>query len=114
MSDLARFWMLTVILAVGTWAMRSLPIMLHGKVAHPVWVERLLKHVPVAALTALVLPGVLYLHEGSAYSFSPSRLIAAAAAMVVALKTKNILATLVVGMSVLWLVQAALVAAGVA
>ena len=61
----AQFWLLIVVLALGTWLMRSLPIMLHGHVPHPPWLERLLKHVPVAALTALVVPGALYLkHDG--------------------------------------------------
>lgn len=105
MSDLARFWLMTVVLAAGTWAMRSLPIMLHGTVAHPPWLERLLKHVPVAALTALVVPGALYLHRGDAYTIAPARLIAAVGAMAVALRTKNVLATLVAGMALLWLGQ---------
>jgi len=56
-SPTAQFWLMTIVLALGTWLMRALPIMLHGHVAHPPWLERLLKHVPVAALTALVVPG---------------------------------------------------------
>lgn len=112
MTAVAQFWLLTGILAAGTWAMRALPIMLHGTVAHPPWLERLLKHVPVAALTALVIPGVLYTHVGDAYSFSAGRTVAAVAALLVALRTKNILATLVVGMSALWLAQYALTALG--
>lgn len=105
MSELARFWTLIILLALGTWAMRALPIMLHGKVAHPPWLERLLKHVPVAALTALVVPGALYLHVGDAYTIAPARLIASVAALLVALRTKNVLATLVAGMVVLWVAQ---------
>jgi branched-subunit amino acid transport protein len=105
MSPVAQFWLLIVVLALGTWAMRSLPIMLHGHVPHPVWLERLLRHVPVAALTALVVPGVLYLHEGNTYSFSPSRLLAGSVALFVALRTRNVFATLVTGMLVLWVTQ---------
>ena len=52
MSPRAQFWVLIVALAAGTWAMRSLPIMTHGHIPHPPWLERVLKHVPVAALTA--------------------------------------------------------------
>jgi branched-subunit amino acid transport protein len=105
---LAEFWLLIVLLAAGTWAMRSLPIMLHGHVPHPPWLTRLLKHVPVAALTALVVPGALYLKRHEAYSFAPERTIAAVVAMVVALRTKNVLATLVSGMAALWIAQALL------
>lgn len=112
MSAVAQFWLLTVLLALGTWAMRALPIMLHGHIAHPTWLERLLRHVPVAALTALVVPGVLYLHEGDTYSFAPARTIAGLTAFVIALRTRNVFATLVAGMATLWLAQWALTALG--
>jgi len=104
-SPLAQFWVLIIVLAVGTWTMRSLPIMLHGRVPHPPWLERLLRHVPVAALTALVVPASLYVHTGDVYHLAPARIVAAVVAMVVALRTKNVLATLAVGMGVLWLAQ---------
>ncbi len=108
MSPVAQFWLLIGVLAIGTWSMRSFPIMLHGRVPHPPWLERLLKHVPVAALTALVVPGSLYLHEGSAYTFAPARTVAAVCALGVAWRTKNVLATLAVGMGMLWVAQWAL------
>ena len=63
MSQTAAFWFVIVVLALGTWLMRSLPIMLHGAVATPRWAERLLRYVPVAALTALVVPD-LYIKTG--------------------------------------------------
>ncbi len=79
MSAQTQFWTLIVTLAIGTWLMRSLPIMLHGHVPHPPWLERFLKHVPVAALTALVVPGALYVHSGSTYTIAPARMVAAGA-----------------------------------
>ncbi|TLM97486.1 MAG: AzlD domain-containing protein, partial [Actinobacteria bacterium] len=91
MSQVALFWILVVTLAVGTWSMRSLPIILHGRVPHPAWLERLLKHVPVAALTALVVPGSLYFHVGSTYTLAPARTIAAVAALLAAWRTRNTL-----------------------
>jgi len=42
------------------------------------------------------------------YHLAPARILAAVIALLVALRTKNVLATLVVGMSVLWLGQWAL------
>ena len=88
--------------------MRSLPIILHGHVPHPPWLARLLRHVPVAALAALVVPGVIYLHQGATYSFAPARAIAAVIALAIALKTKNTLATLGAGMIALWVISAVL------
>ena len=105
MSAQAQFWVLIAVLAVGTWAMRSFPIMLHGHVPHPPWLARLLRYVPVAAMTALVVPNSLYLHAGDTYAFAPARTLAALVALGVALRTKSILATLVAGMLALWVAQ---------
>jgi branched-subunit amino acid transport protein len=104
----ATFWLVIVVLAAGTWAMRSLPIMLHGHVPLPPWAERLLRYVPVAAMTALVVPASLYLKAGGVYHFEPPRIVAALAAGAVAVRTKNVVATLAAGMVVLWLAQALL------
>ncbi len=108
MTPRALFWSLIAALAVGTWAMRSLPIMAHGRVPHPPWLERLLRHVPVAALTALVVPGSLFVKSGDAWAAAPARTIAAVLAAAVALRTKNTALTLAVGMAALWAGQAAL------
>lgn len=105
MSPRVEFWLIIAVLALGTWLMRSLPIMLHGHVTLPTWVERLLRYVPVAAVTALVVPGVLYLKTNGHYDFSPPRLIAGVVALLVSLKTRNVVATLVVGMAALWAAQ---------
>lgn len=105
MSTTAQFWLLIILLGAGTWAMRSFPIMLHGHVPHPLWLERLLKYVPVAALTALVVPASLYLKANGSYHAVPARTIAAVVALVVAVRTKNTIATLVSGMVVLWVAQ---------
>lgn len=105
MSAELRFWLLVAVLAAGTWAMRSLPIMLHGRVRHPRWIDHLLRHVPPAALTALVVPGALYVKTGAAYSLAPARTIAALVALVVAVRSRSVAATLVVGMAALWLAQ---------
>lgn len=108
MSDVARFWLVIGVLTVGTLLQRSLPFWTHGRTPIPPWLDRLLKHVPAAALTAIVVPGVLYTSHAGVYAFSPARTIAGLAALVVALKSRNMLATLVVGMGVLWVAQALL------
>lgn len=106
MSQTETFWFVIVVLALGTWLMRSLPIMLHGAVATPRWAERLLRYVPVAALTALVVPGSLYIKTGAEYAFAPARTVAAVVALLVALRTRSVMWTLVTGMVVLWAGQA--------
>jgi len=104
-SETATFWLIIAVLAVGTWTMRALPIMLHGHVTLPAWAERLLRYVPVAALTALVVPGALYLKVDGVYTFASARLLAAGVALLVAARTKNVVWTLLAGMATLWIGQ---------
>jgi branched-subunit amino acid transport protein len=104
----ASFWLVIGIVGLGTVLMRTVPIMAHGRVRTPPVLERLLKHVPAAALTALIVPAALYLKTNGSYEVSPDRVIAAVVAALVAYKTKNVIATLVVGMAALWAVQAVL------
>ncbi|MBE0476031.1 MAG: AzlD domain-containing protein [Coriobacteriia bacterium] len=108
MSDTARFWVLIVTVGLGTYALRSLPILLHGHRPVPPWLATLLRHVPAAALAALAVPGSLYLRTDGGYELAPARTIAAAVGLVVALRWRNTVATLVVGMAALWIAQALL------
>ncbi len=108
MSAQSSFWVVILALAAGTFLLRSLPLWLHGRTPAPRWLERLLRHVPAAALTALVVPASLYTKTNGAYEVAPARIIAASVALVVAWKTRNMLWTLVAGMAALWVAQAAI------
>lgn len=113
MSERETFWFVILALAGGTFLLRSLPLWLHGRTPAPRWLERLLRHVPAAALTALVVPASLYTRSNGAYEVAPARIVAAVAALIVAAKTRNVLWTLLTGMAVLWIAQGALGALGV-
>jgi branched-subunit amino acid transport protein len=65
----------------------------------PLFAQRFLKYVPVAAFTALFAPGVVTLDTQM-----PARLIGAAAAAVAVLWLKQLWAGLVAGMAVFWVV----------
>ncbi len=99
-------WLTIAIIGLLTFATRLSFILTLGKVRVPERVERALRFVPIAVLSALILPalvlrdGVLWLVPGNA------RLIAGACAIVVAATTRNAILTIVVGMGVLWIVQA--------
>ena len=106
MSERVSFWVVILALAAGTFLLRSLPLWLHGRTPAPRWLERLLRHVPAAALTALVVPASLYTRSNGIYEVAPARIIAALAALAVAVRFRNIIATLATGMIVLWIAQA--------
>lgn len=100
-----------VALAVATFSMRLsfLALWAHGNL--PSWLTRALAYVPAAAMAAIVAPIVFPAAIGLAESlpsFDLPRLIAAAAAFVIAYFTRSTLLTIVLGMATLWGVQALL------
>jgi branched-subunit amino acid transport protein len=97
--------MVLTLLAAGmaTYLTRLSFIALAHRGAAPAWITRPLRLVPAAVLSALILPAVLA-PQGvvQLWPLTP-RALAGSAAVLVAWKTRSILSTLVVGMSVLWL-----------
>lgn len=64
----------------------------------PAWLDRWLKHIPTAILTALIVPALL-LPQGELFiSLQNHYLIAGLLSAVIAYRSRNILATLGVGM----------------
>jgi branched-subunit amino acid transport protein len=74
----------------------------------PERVSRPLRFVPTAVLSALILPAVVTPQGSLEFGMAMPRVLAAAAAVVVAWRTRSVLLTLVVGMGVLWLATALL------
>lgn len=92
-----------LVLGTGTYLMRLSFIYLFGRVQPPGGLAKALRFVPVAALTALTVPALLF--PGGAIDVSPAnpRLYAGLLAFVVAYRTKSVLWTLAVGMLSLWI-----------
>ncbi len=82
-----------------TFGVRYPVLALVGKVSLPKPVERALKFVPAAVLTAIIAPAML-IPDGQAWDVSLSNpyLASGLLAGVVAWRTKNVLLTIVVGM----------------
>ena len=72
----------------------------------PPLLERALKHVPAAMLTAIVVPAVVFMPPGT-LDVSPGngKLVAAIVAGGVAWRWQNALLTIGTGMAVLWLLR---------
>ena len=96
-----RIWLILVLCGVLTFAIRLSFIAVEGKIAFPPAFRRLLPFVPVATLTALVLPELLMPHGSLWLAWDNARLFAGAAAIVTAAFTRSVLWTLVVGFTVL-------------
>jgi branched-subunit amino acid transport protein len=75
------------------------------KLSVPPWFTRSLKYVAAAVLPALVMPEVLFRGIASGDMVNTYRIAAAVIALLVAWRTRHLLATLLVGMAALWALQ---------
>lgn len=90
-------WVAVIVAGVGTFALRaSFLVVAHRVASLPPAAHRILRQIPPAALAALVVPSVLR-PEGDLDLFG-ARVVAAALAAAVAWRSRNVAATLAVGM----------------
>ncbi|MEE9298048.1 MAG: AzlD domain-containing protein [Acidimicrobiia bacterium] len=101
----ATIWLLIGVTAAGTWLIRISFIALLGRVSvFPDLAMRVLRMIPAAVLAALIGPSLTQA-EG-AFDLGTERFLAGLLAGLVAWRTRNVLATIGVGMGGLWLLQA--------
>ncbi|MFO7966821.1 MAG: AzlD domain-containing protein [Archaeoglobaceae archaeon] len=102
-------WLIFIAAGIGTFLLRLSFIFLMGKLSEvPPNVERALRFVPPAVLTALVVPSIVYVDSSLAIEAGNEKLFAGALAAIVAWRTRNMLATIAIGMLALWTLQALL------
>jgi branched-subunit amino acid transport protein len=101
-------WVIIIVAGLLTFATRLSFIALFGRMNVPAWVQRALRFVPPAVLTAIIFPELFI--SGDTLNLSPAnpRLIAGLLAALVAWRTKNIVYTILVGMAALLAMQALL------
>ncbi len=98
-------WLLMCAIGAITYSIRCSLIVTAGQISIPIPLERGLRYVPAAVLTALILPQ--FVVSQGAVDVSPGnlRLFAGIVAAIVAGTTRNMLATIASGMGALWLLQ---------
>ncbi len=99
-------WLVILAMGVITYAQRLSMIAVLGRVEVPGVVREALRFVPAAVLAAIVVPELLRPGGALDLSLGNTRLLAGAAASLVAWRTKNVFLTIGVGMAVLWIVGA--------
>ena len=98
-------WWAVIGAGVGTYAMRASFLAFAHKLADvPPGVQRLLRQIPPAALAAIVVPALL--RPAEHLDLWQPRFLAGVLAGLVAWRTRNIAATLVVGIGVVMLIDA--------
>jgi branched-subunit amino acid transport protein len=98
-------WLIIIGMGFVTFGIRLVPIVLLGRIEIPILVQRALRFVPSAVLTAIFVPELLYRNNQVDVSLTNARLLAGLIAIVVAWRTKNALITIGVGMIALWVLQ---------
>ncbi len=99
-------WLLFLAVGLGTFTLRFLFIYLFGEIEMPDWLRRALRFVPAAALAALVFPALTHPTGHLDISLQNFRLLAGLGGALVAWRTRNVLLTILVGMALLWTLQA--------
>ncbi len=95
-------WLTIVGTGAGAFALRLSFIALLGHIDMPGLLERALRFVPAAALTALVVPFLFYENGALEVTLGNERLLAGLVAALIAWRTGSVLLTLGAGMATLW------------
>ncbi len=101
MSD-GALWAVVVAMGVLTFALRSSFILAQERIRLPDWVRRGLDYVPAAVLAAIVAPAFVQLGGDAELIDQAPGWAAGIVGVVVALKTRHIVAVMVAGMLTLW------------
>ena len=99
-------WLVMILGGIFTFGTRF--VMLSGWVAHglPKWLIDALAFVPIAVLTAILVPAVLIdPATQQIIVIGNARVVAAVVATIMALLTRNVIATISSGLATLWFVQ---------
>jgi branched-subunit amino acid transport protein len=103
-----NLWLIIVCIGVMTLAIRLSFILLLERLAVPDVVQRALRFVPAAVLSAIIVPDLVMQQGTLNVAATNPRLLAGLLAAAIAWRTQNVLLTIAVGMGALWGLQAVL------
>ena len=101
-----KLWLTIIGMGVITYAMRASSIALLGRYEMTGTLRRALRFVPMAVLSAIIVPAVIAPSGALDIPVANPRLLAAALAAVIAWRTRHVFATIGVGMLALWVLRA--------
>jgi branched-subunit amino acid transport protein len=102
---MTALWIAIIIVGVLTFGIRLSFIALAHRLRLPALLQRALRFIPLAALSAIILPELVLRGNAPVDPVGNARLVAGAVAVGVAFATRNILLTIASGMVTLWLLQ---------
>jgi len=96
MIDLGTFWLVVVVLGLGTYLIRFSFLGLLGNRPLPIWLIRALRYTAVAVLPALVAPAVLW-PPATGGTPDPLRLLTIAVTLMAGLVTRSMIGAIAAG-----------------
>lgn len=99
-------WLTMVAAGLMTFATRLSFILLLERLTLPAWFQRSLRFVPLAVLSAIVLPELVNPNGALDLSLRNPQLISGLLAILVAWRTRNVILTILLGMAALFFFQA--------
>ena len=100
---MSTIWIVMIVVGILTFLIRLSFTYLFANWEAPKVIQRGLRFVPIAALTAIFIPEILLIDGEIALSPVNLRLIAGIIAILVAWRTKSALWTIAIGMASFWL-----------
>jgi|SRR5690554_6746251 branched-subunit amino acid transport protein len=92
-------------MSIVTQLPRIVPLVVLTRISLPPLIERWLKHIPVAVLSALLFPSLLLSDGSLSLSLDNTALLAAIPCIIIAAKTKNLFLTVLAGIIISALLQ---------
>jgi len=100
-----NLWLIIIGMGVITYVIRLSMIVVSGQIQISDNIQRALRYVPPAVLSAIIVPEMLQPGGTLDISLGNERLLAGLIAIAVAWFTKNLLWTVTIGMISLWILQ---------
>ena len=101
-----NLWLIIIGMGVITYAIRLSMIIMSGQIQLSDNLQRALRYVPPAVLSAIILPEMVQPGGTLDLSLGNERLLAGLLAILVAWFTRNMIWTVAAGMIALWILQA--------
>ena len=98
-------WLVMIVCGLLTLSMRFVMFSDLAPRQLPGWLEEALGFVPVAVLTAIIVPSVIISPEGGLMRAGNSKLPAALVAVTAALISRSVLATIASGLGSMWILD---------
>jgi len=98
-------WLILIAAGLLTYIIRLSFILTYNYFTMPGWLQKALRFVPPAVLSAIILPEVFMMDGNLAFTLSNERIFAALASVLVAWKFRSVVLTVVTGMVVLYLAR---------